>query len=142
MLAERAVSDWLKNFRPDKWTYKREISEEVISVGDEGTTVQKIVVDEFSPEMLQMTEMLASLMTRQAMTEEIETKLSKAFNLLLKEAYPESGRFFLGASGQSGEQAWTTAMALRAIDTFNRHASEKSGVTGLDRVALRDYLLM
>ena len=73
-LAERAISDWLKNFRPDKWTYKRQLDEK-ISDGEESTTLQRVVVEDISPKMLQMTEMLASLMTRKAMKSEIQTKL-------------------------------------------------------------------
>ena len=64
-------------------------------VGGVEETVEKVEVEELDVNMLQMTEMLASLMTRPAMKQEIETKLRTAFNILVKEAYPESGKFFL-----------------------------------------------
>jgi hypothetical protein len=94
LLADRAVKDWLKNFKPDKWTLKKKITETVV-VGGVEETVEKVEVEELDVKMLQMTEMLASLMTRPAMKQEIETKLGTAFNILVREAYPESGRFFL-----------------------------------------------
>jgi len=94
LLADRAVKDWLKNFKADKWTLRKKITETVV-VGGVEETVEKVEVEELDVNMLQMTEMLASLMTRPAMKQEIETKLRTAFNILVKEAYPESGRFFL-----------------------------------------------
>ncbi len=54
--------------------------------------------------MLQMTEMLASLMTRKAMKDEILSKLHQAFYLLLKEAQPESKSFILGSKASPGDQ--------------------------------------
>jgi len=88
--------------------------------------------------MLQMTEMLASLMTRPAMKQEIETKLGSAFKILVKEAYPESGRFFLSKKG--GDSAELTYAAFKAIEKFNSHASG-DGIKGLKIRALRDYFL-
>ena len=94
LLADRAVKDWLKNFKADKWTLRKKITETVV-VGGVEETVEKVEVEELDVNMLQMTEMLASLMTRPAMKHEIDTKLRTAFNILVKEAYPESGKFFL-----------------------------------------------
>ena len=49
-----------------------------------------------------MTEMLASLMTRKAMKDEIEKKLGTAFTLLIEQSYPVNGRFFVTKGAAQG----------------------------------------
>lgn len=78
LMAERALNDWLKNFKPDKWTYKVKRSEIF-----EEETVEKVTVNELDIPMLQMTEMLASLMTRLNLKTDIDNKLYPAFNTLM-----------------------------------------------------------
>jgi len=78
LMAERALNDWLKNFKPDKWTYKVKRSEIF-----EEETVEKVIVNELDIPMLQMTEMLASLMTRLNLKTDIDNKLYPAFNTLM-----------------------------------------------------------
>ena len=73
------------------------------------------------------------------MREEIETKLSSAFSTLVKETYSKGGRFFLSKSAT--DSSHLTQAAVKAIKTFNEHASEGKQVKGLKQKALRDYFL-
>ena len=133
------MSDWLQNFKPDKWTLNKKISTTVVVNGEE-ETILRTEVEELDVELLQMTEMLASLMTRRAMKDEIEIKLSSAFNTLIKEAYPKNAQFFLSKSASNS--TGLTYAALKAIEMFNKHASSGSQIQGLRFKALRDYFLM
>ena len=107
LMAERAMNDWLKNWKPEKWTYKVKRSEIF-----EEETVEKVIVNELDIPMLQMTEMLASLMSRKSMRYEIEPKLSSALQVLMKEAYPENGRFFLPKNPNKIDSAQLTYHAI------------------------------
>ena len=77
------------------------------------------MIDNLNPDLLKMTEMLATLAPkRTAMRDEIETKLTKAFETLIKESYTEDGLFFLSQSGINADQL--TYQAVKAIRAFNR----------------------
>ena len=53
-LAEKALNDWLKNFKAEKWTYK-ELRRETTTYGDENNAdeiVEKFVVRELDTSLL------------------------------------------------------------------------------------------
>lgn len=85
-----------------------------------------------------MTEMLASLMSRKNMKEEIAGQLHLAFISLIKEAYPASGKFFI-SSNPSSQTSELTYYAVKAIDLFERMTD--GAVKGLKQKSLRDYFV-
>ena len=73
--------------------------------------------------MLQMTEMLASLMSRSGVKPGIEKELKTAFKVLMMETYAESGRFFLTKNADKIDSNELTHYAVRAIGKFNEYTS-------------------
>lgn len=124
MIADKAVNDWLKNFTPAKWTMKRNKVETVLVRG-ELETMEMVSVDSLDLEMVQVTEMLVSLMDRKNIKNEIEPRMSKAFNTLVKEAYPDSGRFFLTKNAHELNVLDLTYQATRAIQMFSSKSDNK-----------------
>ena len=90
--------------------------------------------------MMQMAEMLASLMARSGIKEGIEKELKTAFKTLMMEAYSESGRFFLTKNADKIDSNELTHYAVRAIGKFNEHTS--GDPKQLKIQSLRDYFLM
>lgn len=88
-----------------------------------------------------MTEMLASLMPKKkSLKQDIQTKLNSAFTVLMDQAYPDNGRFFLSKRPNEIDSAELTYHALRAINLFNTVAPETK-VLGLKKRALIDYFM-
>ena len=85
-----------------------------------------------------MTEMLASLMSRKNMKEEIAGQLHLAFIALIKEAYPASGKFFI-SSNPFTKTSELTYHAVKAINLFERMTD--GAVKGLKQKSLRDYFV-
>ena len=97
-----------------------------------------ISVEDLDISMVQITEMLASLMDRKAMKSEIETKLGKAFATLMKEAYPESGRFFMTKNTEI-DVLDLTYHASKAIKSFTSNSDVE--VKKFKGRMVRDYFL-
>ena len=136
LLAEKALNDWLINFKAEKWTY-REVHSETI----EDETIEKFVIRELDIPMLQMTEMLASLVPKKkSLKQDIQFKLNSAFTVLMDQAYPDNGRFFLSKRPNEIDSAELTYHALRAIKLFNA-GSPETKVLGLKKRALIDYFM-
>ena len=76
-------------------------------------------MEELDVKMLQMAEMLASLMARSGIKPGIEKELKKAFKTLMMETYAESGRFFLTKNAGKIDSNELTHYAVRAIGKFN-----------------------
>lgn len=74
-LVQRAIDDWLKNFNPTNWTYKQH----KIDTDSEGDSIERIVEQELSPEVLQVAEMLASLLSDKKGKKKASPVLEKAF---------------------------------------------------------------
>ena len=100
------------------------------------------MVHELDVAMLQMTEMLASLLSKKTtMKHDIQFKLSSAFEVLMSQAYPESGRFFLSKSAGEVDSTELSYQALRAISLFNENYPENK-VLGLKKRQLIDYFMI
>ena len=88
-----------------------------------------------------MTEMLASLMSRnKSLKRDIEVKLSSAFTVLMHQAYPDSGRFFLSKKPNEIDSVELTFHAVKAINLYNEMAPDNK-VLGLKKRALIDYFV-
>lgn len=90
------MNDWLPNFNADKWTMKQ-IFRETDSQGDIKERVQTQNLDS---DLLQITEMIASLISQKDVSKDASKKLEQALKKLVAEAMPESGRFFTSKSLQ------------------------------------------
>ena len=88
-----------------------------------------------------MTEMLASLMTRANMKQEIQEKLQTAYKTLIKEAYPSNQQFFLTKNSHRMDNTELTYQALKAMNTYNQLV-DQSDIKGLIKHnQLKDYFM-
>ena len=108
-------------------------------VRGEEATVEKVVKEELDVKMLQMAEMLASLMARSGLKEGIEKELKTAFKVLMMETYAESGRFFLTKNADKIDSNELTHYAVRAIGKFNEYTT--GDPKQLKVQSLREYFL-
>jgi len=134
-IIKRAKIDWIPNFSPDKWTLKRYIMEEE-RTGD-GMT-ERISKQELDSQLLNVTEMMASVAEENEVKTLVTEKLGKGFKLLIEKAMPSSGQFFVSKSNASASEL--TFSALKAIERFNRQTGSK--IDNLDPSSLRDYFLV
>lgn len=137
VLKKRAKDDWLPNFNEDKWTMKRHIME----TNEAGSSKsERISVQELDSQLLNVSEMMASLMEESDVKSQVSDKLKKALKLLVENSVPASGRFFVSKNIDSVNAAELTFSAVKAIETFNKHASTK--IDKLEKNKLRDYFLV
>lgn len=109
-----AQENWLPNFSPSKWTLKQSKTE----IDNEGDTIEKIVERNLDPQVLQVAEMLASLIPNKKINKKAKQALDVAIPTLITKAVPETSAFFISKSVLENDALELTYNAMKAFKQY------------------------
>ena len=109
-----AQETWLPNFSPSKWTLKQSKTE----IDNEGDTIEKIDERNLDPQVLQVAEILASLIPNKKIGKKAKQALDVAIPTLITKAVPETSAFFISKSVLENDALELTYNAMKAFKQY------------------------